>query len=85
MKVMAEETSLCSHRLFVWGHAHTTLQPRGGRGYRICNYCNEGGRGGLGFCNVAPLIRLDFDFDIPSRLVVTAITYQNSCSIKPML
>ena len=29
--------------------------------------------GGFGVCNVALLIRLDFDFDKPSKLVVTVI------------
>ena len=32
------------------------------------------GRRGLGVCNVALLIRLDFDFDKLSNLVVTVIT-----------
>ena len=47
----------------------------------------KGGGGVLGFATLhLPLIRLDFDFDIPSRLIVIVITfYQTSFSIKPML
>ena len=33
------------------------------------------GGGGIGVCNIAPLIRLDLDFDKPLRLLVTVITF----------
>ena len=42
-------------------------------GFAIIATKGEGG--GLGVCNVALLIRLDFDFDKPFKLVVTAITF----------
>ena len=51
------------------------VAAKGGRGYGICNYCNEGGRGVLGVCNIALFIRLDFEFDKLSNLVVTVITF----------
>ena len=45
----------------------------GGMGFAII--ATKGGGGGLGVCNVVLLIRMDFDFDKLSNLVLTVITF----------
>ena len=51
------------------------VAAEGGEGVWDLQLLQRRGEGGLGVCNVALLIRLDFDFDKLSNLVVTVITF----------
>ena len=60
----------------VRGRVHSTLQLKGGEGFWICNYCNQGGGGWSWDCNVA-LISLYGQTRCPIFRKICNLTFLN--------